>query len=104
MGIQSSLAAINRANFVNTMAFSQLHSPAPDPGTVLDLSPLKSLAPDATALVGYLNWLLMHGSMSAGALATVTGAVTAIPATNPLLRAQTALYLVASSSQYQVAR
>lgn len=104
MGIQSSLAAINRANFVNTMAFSQLHSPAPDPGTVLDLSPLKSLAPDATALVGYLNRLLMHGSMSAGALATVTGAVTAIPATNPLLRAQTALYLVASSSQYQVAR
>jgi len=37
-------------------------------------------------------------------LATVTGAVTAIPATNPVLRAQTALYLVASSSQYQVAR
>jgi uncharacterized protein (DUF1800 family) len=104
MGIQSSLAAINRANSVNTLAFSQLHSPAPDPGTVLDLSPLKSLAPDATALVRYLDRLLMHGSMSADALTTVTGAVAAIPATNPLLRAQTALYLVASSSQYQVAR
>ena len=46
----------------------------------------------------------MHGSMSADALATVTGAVTAIPASNALLRAQTALYLIASSSQYQVAR
>lgn len=104
LGIQSSLAAINRANFVNTMAFSQLRSPAPDPGTVLDLVPLKQLAPDATALVGYLNRLLMHGSMAGDMLATVTGAVTAIPATNPILRAQTALYLVASSSQYQVAR
>ncbi len=104
MGIQSSLAAINRANFVNTMAFSQLRSPAPDPGTVLDLSPLRQLAPDSTALVGYLNRLLMHGSMAGDMLATVTGAVTTIPATNPLLRAQTALYLVASSSQFQVAR
>lgn len=104
MGIQSTLAAIDRANFVNTMAFSQIHSPAPDPGTVLDLSPLKALAPDATALVGYLNRLLMHGSMSADMLATVTDAVTAIPPTNPLLRAQTALYLIVSSSQYQVAR
>jgi uncharacterized protein (DUF1800 family) len=104
LGIQSSLAAINRTNFVNTMAFSQLRSPAPDPGTVLDLSPLKQLAPDATALVGYLNRLLMHGAMTGDMLGTVTGAVTAIPATNPLLRAQTALYLVATSSQYQVAR
>ncbi len=104
MGIQSSLAAINRVNFINTMAFSKLNSPAPNPGTTLDLSPLKLLAGDATALVGYLNHLLMHGSMSADALATVTGAVAAIPATNPLLRSQTALYLVASSSQYQVVR
>ncbi len=104
MGIQSSLAALNRVNFVNTLAFSQLRSPAPGPGTVLDLSPLRQLAPDPMALVGYLNRLLMHGSMSADALATVTGAVTAIPAANPLLRAQTALYLIASSSQYQVAR
>jgi uncharacterized protein (DUF1800 family) len=104
MGIQSSLAAINRVNFVNTVAFSKLNSPAPDPGSTLDLSPLKLLAGDPTALVGYLNRLLMHGSMSTDALSTVTGAVTAIPTTNPLLRAQTALYLVASSSQYQVAR
>ncbi|MFI5181695.1 MAG: DUF1800 family protein [Thermoanaerobaculia bacterium] len=104
MGIQSSLAAIDRVNLVNTLAFSQLHSPAPDPGTVLDLSPFKQIAGDPTALVGSLNHLLMHGSMPADMLATVMGAVAAIPATNPLLRAQTAFYLIASSSQYQVAR
>ncbi len=104
MGIQSSLAAMSRVNFVNTLAFSQLRSPAPDPGTVVDLSPLRQLAGDPTALLGYLDRLLLHGSMSADALATVTGAVAAIPSTNPLLRAQTALYLVASSSQYQVER
>jgi len=65
LGILSSLAAINRANFVNTMAFSRISSAAPDPGTILDLSPLRLLASEATALVGYLNRLLMHGSMSA---------------------------------------
>ena len=104
IGIQSSLAALNRMNFVNTLAFSQLSLAGAGPRDgPRPLAP-PALAPDPTALVGYLNRLLMHGSMSADALAAVTGAVTAIPAANPLLRAQTAFYLVASSSQYQVAR
>jgi uncharacterized protein (DUF1800 family) len=103
-GILTSTSAINRANLVNTLVFSRINSPTPDPGTALDLTSLTTLAADPTSLVGSLNQLLMHGAMPADMLTTVTGAVTAIPATNPLLRAQTALYLVASSSQYQVAR
>ena len=63
-----------------------------------------ALAGNPTALVDALNQLLLHGAMSTAVKSTVTSTVSALPATNPLARAQTALYLVASSSQYQVAR
>ncbi len=103
-GIQSSSAAEARVNLVNTLAFSKIPSPPPATGTSLDLLGLKALAGDVPALVGALNRLLLHGSMSTAMTNSVTKAVVAIPGSNPLLRAQTALYLVASSSQYQVAR
>ncbi len=103
-GIQTNIAAQARVNLVNTLAFSQIRSAAPDFGTVLDLKGLQSLAIDPARLVTELNWLLMHGSMSDPMKSAVTDAVSAIPATNPLLRAQTAFYLVATSSQYQIAR
>ena len=35
---------------------------------------------------------------------SIVGAVTAVAASNPLKRARTAVYLVATSSQYQVER
>jgi uncharacterized protein (DUF1800 family) len=103
-GIQTGVAAQARVNLVNTLAFSQIRSTPPDIGTSLDLRGLQSLAADPASLVAELNWILMHGSMSDSLKSTVVDAVTAIPASTPLLRAQTALYLVASSSQYQVAR
>jgi len=46
----------------------------------------------------------MHNSMSAEMRNSIIGAVTAVPASNPLKRARTAVYLVATSSQYQVER
>jgi uncharacterized protein (DUF1800 family) len=103
-GIQSSSAALARLNVVNALAFSKLRSPAPNTGTSLDLTGLRALAADPALLAGALDRILLHHTMSDLMKATVTGAVTAIPATNPLLRAQTALYLVASSSPYQVER
>jgi uncharacterized protein (DUF1800 family) len=103
-GIQTGVAAQARANLVNTLAFSQIKVSAPDFGTWLDLRGLQALAPDPARLVGELNWILMHGSMSDAMKQTVTDAVSSVTATNTLLRAQTALYLVATSSQYQVAR
>ena len=42
--------------------------------------------------------------MSSGMQTAVLHAVTAVSSTKPLLRAQQALYLVATSSQYQVER
>jgi hypothetical protein len=42
--------------------------------------------------------------MSSQMRSIITTAVLAVPTTNPLLRARTAIYLVATSSQYQVQR
>jgi hypothetical protein len=55
-------------------------------------------------VVSYLNHLLLHGSMSASMQTSIVNAVSGIAASNPRLRAQQALYLVATSSQYQVER
>ena len=63
---------------------------------------LQSLAATPDQLVEQLNLLLLHGTMSAAMRDSILRAVTAVAATNPLKRARTALYLVASSSQYQV--
>lgn len=106
--IQTSSAAINRANFVNTMVFGRIGTP-PD-GTSMDLSPLQALAAgDSTgaAVVDYLNKLLMHGSMTSGMRTKVLQTIQALPnatAADQLKRARWALYLVATSSQYQTER
>jgi len=55
-------------------------------------------------LVDTLNTEMMHGTMSAQMKNTILTAVQAVASTNTLLRAQTAIYLVATSSQYQVQR
>jgi uncharacterized protein (DUF1800 family) len=102
-GLLSTSTALRRVNFVNTMVFSTIAVGANSPtGTSLDLSELQALAATPDALVQRLNMQLLHGTMSAGMRDTILRAVTAVAANNPLKRARTALYLVASSSQYQV--
>jgi hypothetical protein len=104
-GIFQSTTALKRANFVNQMVFSNVPTGANNPnGTAIDLSKLTILAANPNALVQELSHLLMHDSMSPATQTQVLNAVNAVAASNPMLRAQTALYLVASSSQYQVAR
>ena len=103
-GIQSSLAAESRVNFVNALAFSKIRSPAPSPGTSVSFTGLAASASNPAALIAVLDQLFLHGTMSGDMQAAITQAVSAIPSSNALLRAQTAFYLVASSSQYQVAR
>ncbi len=103
-GIESTSAALTRLNVVSTLAFSKLRPQKSSSGTSLDLSPLVALAGDPGLLVGALDRILLHHTMPGAMKSAVTSAVTAVPASNPLLRAQTALYLVAGSSQYQVER
>jgi hypothetical protein len=62
------------------------------------------LANNPAGLVSELNCLLLACSMPAAMQNEVVNAVNAVPATNLLLRAQTAIYLIATSSQYSVQR
>lgn len=100
--IQASSAALSRANFVNTIVFGRIGT-APA-GTQIDLSGWQALAGNPASLVERLNRLLMHGTMSAPMKNEILKAVNSVASSNPKLRAQTALYLVAASSQYQVER
>jgi uncharacterized protein (DUF1800 family) len=105
MGLFTTSTSLRRINFVNTLVFSGIPVSASAPsGTSLDLSPLQALAHAPEQMVDALNDLLMHGTMSAQMRASIVQAVSAVAATNPLKRARTAVYLVASSSQYQVER
>lgn len=100
--------AIARANFINTIVFSRVNVSANAPfGTALNLAEMQALAAADTSsnqLLDALNTQMMHGAMSAAMRNTILTAVQTVPSANPLLRAQTAIYLIATSSQYQVQR
>jgi uncharacterized protein (DUF1800 family) len=122
-GIFSTGTALKRPNFVNqfappnstaaggiatlnpnTMENANGFRPC---GTRIDITRLQTLAVNDTSgvqLVDTLDRELMHGSMSSQMRTEVLNAVQAVLSSNPLKRARTALYLVATSSQYQVQR
>lgn len=104
-GLFSTSTALKRANFINTMVFGRIAASANGPmGTAIDLAPLQPLAATPDALLDVLNDRLLHGTMSATMRQTIRTAVTAVSATNTLKRVRTAVYLVLTSSQYQVER
>ena len=103
--------SITRTNFVNRMVMNTtpIAVAAPDfpTGTGIDITDLVFLAtidPSGNWLVDELNTRMMHGSMSPAMKSTILPAVTAVASNNPTLRTQTAIYLIATSSQYQVQR
>jgi hypothetical protein len=76
-------------------------------GTRIDLTRLQTLAandPTGEQLVDLLNIELLHRSMSPAMRGDVLNGVVGIPASNPVKRARTALYLIATSPQFQVQR
>ncbi len=110
-GIMDANTSLKRANVMNTLVFSSIavncsatscYTPS---GTSIDLTELQQLAPTPANLVDKLNRLLLHGTMSDEMRASIETAVNAVtPSTDTLKRARQALYLVATSSQYQVQR
>lgn len=122
-GIFSTGTALKRPNFVNqfappnstaaggiatlniaTMENANGFIPC---GTRIDVTRLQTLAVNdltGAQLVDTLNREMMHGSMSAAVRTQILNAVQAVSSALPLKRARTALYLVATSSQYQVQR
>lgn len=101
--------AVSRANFANTMVYSHVlggQQNVPD-GTALQFGELQAIsAQDASAnrLLDVLDYRMMHGTMSAAMRDIIRDAVTAIPAENSLARARQAVYLLMTSSQYQIQR
>lgn len=109
--ILTTSTAFQRANVMNTFVMStgQAASTSPNTnfpfGTALLMTELQNAATaDATGnqLMDLLNNRMMHGTMSAQMRSTILTAVTAVASSNPLLRARTALYLVTTSSQFQI--
>jgi hypothetical protein len=106
--IYTESTAIRRANFVNTLLFGTISLPSyAPPGSLtayIGLQPWANIASNPTALVDDLSLRLMHQAMPLDMRARIIQAVTAVPALNPTYRAQTAIYLVATSAQYNVQR
>lgn len=106
--IQDTAKALNRINFVNALIFS--NGIAADTsvvgatGTRVDLTALQTLAQDPAVLLDRLNALLMNNNMSPEMRNVIIQAVNAMPAADSLTRIRTAVYLMASSSQFQVER
>jgi uncharacterized protein (DUF1800 family) len=101
--------AIGRANLGNSLIYGTIAVSLPDTptGTRLYLTELQNIAAaDTTSnqLLDVLNQRLMHGRMSPQMRARIITATNAVASTSPLARAQAALYLVVTSSQYQVQR
>ncbi len=105
--LANSSTAINRYNFANTLLFGTI---APLPtlpgaiGTTPAMAALSALAGDPAALLDHLDAQLLHGTMPSAMRTAILTALAAVPATDPLARAKTAVYLVVTSPQYQVER
>jgi uncharacterized protein (DUF1800 family) len=102
--------SIARANFANTIIFNRINIDAEKRvtlGTSISLADLQAVSeadPTGNQLMDAVNQRMMHGTMSPEMRNIIHNAVVTVPIANSLLRAQRAVYLVATSSQYQVQR
>ena len=102
--------AVSRINFINALVFNGVPvnpERRVTAGTSLGFADLEAIAaadPTGNDLMNVLNIRMMHGAMSQQMRSTILNAILTVPASNPLLRVKRAVYLVATSSQYQVQR
>ena len=93
--IYSTQTAASRANIVNAAIFGTL-----DKNTKLDYSEFLPFASDTASLLDHIAYVFLHHSMSLELQQAATTAVNA--ATDAQARVQAALYVVLTSSEYQV--
>ena len=109
-GILDTSTTYARANFMNTLFLQNTGGPGIPTGTnrplgtKIDYATFQALAATPQQLVDALNARLMHGTMSSQMNASILTAVNGISSGDPGGRTRTAIYLVASSSQYQIQR
>jgi len=93
--IYSTQTAADRADLVNTALYGAL-----DKTTKLDLSPFVAKAGNVNTLLQYIGSVFVHSGMSQSLAQAATDAANA--AATPTAKAQAALYIVLTSSEYQV--
>ncbi|HEY8411957.1 MAG TPA: DUF1800 domain-containing protein [Pyrinomonadaceae bacterium] len=115
-GILSTTTTLRRANNINTLIFNGVStnstptaaSPDRPRGTSIDISNLEALAGNPVDVVNALDALLLHGTMNPQMRSSIITAMNAINdatvTTRNQKRARTAVYLVATSSQYDIQR
>jgi uncharacterized protein (DUF1800 family) len=115
-GILSTTTTLRRANNINTLIYAGISSnvsptaASPDRprGTSIDIANLEALAGNPTDVANALDALLLHGTMNPQMRSSIITAMNAINdadvATRHQKRARAAVYLVATSSQYDIQR
>ncbi len=109
-GILDTSSTYGRTNLMNTLFLANsgngiAASPPNRPsGTQFNYASFQALAGNPQQLVDALNARLMHGAMSSAVNANIVATVNAISSGDPAGRTRTAIYLVATSAQYQVER
>ena len=107
-GVMTTGTAIARTNFINTIVFNRINpGENSTTGTSVNFAEMHALAiadPTLNQLLDALNIKMMHGTLTEQNKATIRTAVQTVPRSNSLLRAKMAIYLIATSSQYQVQR
>ncbi len=93
--IFNSSTTITRANFVNDAVYGRIGQ-----SMTTDLTPYLGVASSPDQLVDKLGNLMMHGQMSPQMRSTLITAISGI--SDNTRRVKAALYLIASSSQFQV--
>jgi hypothetical protein len=102
--IFTSASSLARVNDIEGAIFN---SSVDGSSTHIDLSAYASIASndnDLGTMVDAMNLQLLHGTMSAQMKTQILSAVSSVPSSDAMGRAQTAAYLIVSSSQYQVQR
>jgi len=115
-GILSTTTTLRRANDINTLIYTGVAtnttptaaSPDRPRGTSIDIANLEALAGNPADVVNALDALLLHGTMNSQMRSSIITAMNAINDANVTTRnqkrARMAVYLVATSSQYDVQR
>ena len=94
--------ALTTANYLRYLIYG--HIGTGDSAISLDLSAVQALADSPSGMTAYLNTLLMAGQMSSDMQSTLTTAISAISAKNPLERAESAVQIVVTSPEYLIQR
>jgi hypothetical protein len=112
-GIFDTETTFHRSNFIHLLTYAYIFYQENDPyavvpcGTAINLTEAQNWSasdPNGDALIEGLNRRLMHGAMSPEMKSDLREAILTIPASDSLARAKQAIYLTATSSQYQVQR